>query len=79
MPMDGPPEAAKDLMTDDEGNFAFSALRPGTYKAVAWECRMDPLAIATAALVFERTARTVTVSVWLAPPGPKKVPGKEQL
>jgi hypothetical protein len=62
LPVDGPPESAKDVMADDQGNFAVSALRPGTYQAVAWECRMDPLAIATAALVFERTARTVTVS-----------------
>ena len=62
----GPAESAKDVMTDEKGNFVFPALRPGTYKALAWEARYNPLGIEMAdpmlALLFDTNARTVTVN-----------------
>jgi hypothetical protein len=66
LPSDGGPiESAKDVMADEKGNFAFPALRPGTYKALAWEVRYNPFGLETAdpqlPLLFERSARTVAL------------------
>jgi hypothetical protein len=67
----GPAESAKDVMGDENGNFTFAALRPGTYKALAWEDRFNPLGLESAdpmlPLLFETNARTVT----LAPGAPQ--------
>jgi hypothetical protein len=42
MPSDGGPAAsAKDVMGDADGKFVFPALRPGEYRAAAWEEGLD--------------------------------------
>jgi hypothetical protein len=67
LPSDGgPAESAKDMTADEKGNFVFPALRPGTYKALAWEVRYNPFGLETAdpilPMLFETNARTVTLS-----------------
>ncbi len=62
----GPAESASDVMTDDKGAFTFPALRPGTYKALAWQTRYNPFGLEAAdpglPLLFETSARTVTLN-----------------
>jgi hypothetical protein len=67
LPSDGAPaESAKDVMADEKGNFVFPALRPGTYKALAWEVRYNPFGVEVAdpilPTLFEANARIVTLS-----------------
>lgn len=67
LPSDGGPiESAKDVMADEKGNFFFPALRPGTYKALAWEVRYNPFGLETAdpqlPLLFERNAGIVALA-----------------
>jgi hypothetical protein len=67
LPSDGgPAESAKDVMADEKGNFVFPALRPGTYKALAWEVRYNPFGVELAdpilPTLFESNARIVTLS-----------------
>jgi hypothetical protein len=67
LPSDGGPmESAKDVMADEKGNFVFPALRPGTYKALAWEVRYNPFGLESAdpilPTLFEANARIVTLS-----------------
>ena len=63
---DGPAESAKDVMADEKGNFVFPALRPGTYRTLAWEVRYNPLGLEAAdpglPLLFGSNARTVTLN-----------------
>jgi hypothetical protein len=66
LPSDGgPAESAKDVMADEKGNFVFPALRPGTYKALAWDVRYNPFGVELADPVlptlFDANARTVTL------------------
>jgi hypothetical protein len=69
----GPAESAKDVMGDKDGNFIFPALRPGAYKALAWEVRYNPLGLEAAdpmlPLIFDANARAVSV----APGAPQSV------
>jgi hypothetical protein len=62
----GPAESAKDVMADAKGNFVFPALRPGTYKALAWEVRYNPFGLEAAdpglPLLFDSNSRTVALS-----------------
>jgi hypothetical protein len=67
LPADGgPAESARDVMADAQGNFVFPALRPGTYKALAWEVRYHPLDLEAAdpglPMLVDQNARTVMVS-----------------
>jgi hypothetical protein len=66
LPSDGgPAESAKDVVADEKGNFVFPALRPGTYKALAWEAHYNPFGVEMAdpilPTLFEANARTVTL------------------
>jgi hypothetical protein len=74
LPADGgPAESADDITADEEGNFTFPALRPGIYKALAWQTRLHPLGLEAAdpmlPLLFDANARTVT----LTPGAPQSV------
>jgi hypothetical protein len=63
---DGAAESARDVMADEKGNYTFSALRPGSYKVLAWEYRYNPFGVESAdpalPTLFAANARTVAVS-----------------
>jgi hypothetical protein len=62
---DGPAESARDVMADEKGNYVFPALRPGTYKVLAWEFRYNPFGVESAdpglPPLFATNTRTVTL------------------
>lgn len=62
---DTPAESARDARADEKGIFSFPALRPGTYKVLAWESRCNPFGVEAAdpmlPMLFEANARVVTL------------------
>jgi hypothetical protein len=67
---DGAAESAKDVMADEKGNYVFPAMRPGTYKVLAWEDRYNPIGVESAdpglPAIFAANARPVSLSAGAA-------------